>query len=80
MKSQKALEEPPSKFIVGSGSKGEDDGADLDDDTQVCSCHVSILLSARRQFHISYMFVECHKECNWRVRESRYRYFIRPQG
>ncbi|KAJ8585502.1 nitrite reductase [Rhizopogon salebrosus TDB-379] len=39
VKKKKALEEPPSKFIVGSGSKGEDDGADLEDDTQVCSCH-----------------------------------------
>lgn len=38
--SQKAIEAPPSQFIVGSGNKGEDDGADLDDNTQVCSCHV----------------------------------------
>lgn len=30
----------PADFIVGKKS-GEDDGADLDDDTQVCSCHVS---------------------------------------
>ncbi|KAF8843892.1 nitrite reductase [Paxillus ammoniavirescens] len=35
----KAIEEPPSKFIIGSGGKGEEDGADLDDDTQICSCH-----------------------------------------
>lgn len=33
---------PPSQFIVGSGKKGEEDGADLDDDTQVCSCHVGL--------------------------------------
>ncbi|KAG1736104.1 uncharacterized protein EDB91DRAFT_1142842 [Suillus paluster] len=39
VKKKKELEEPPSKFIIGSGSKGQDDGADLDDDTQICSCH-----------------------------------------
>ncbi|KAH7909470.1 hypothetical protein BJ138DRAFT_1066987 [Hygrophoropsis aurantiaca] len=39
VKKKKALEEPPSKFIIGSGGKGEEDGADLDDDTQICSCH-----------------------------------------
>ncbi|KAG1776329.1 hypothetical protein EV702DRAFT_1179952 [Suillus placidus] len=39
VKKKKELEEPPSKFIIGSGSKGPDDGADLDDDTQICSCH-----------------------------------------
>lgn len=39
VKKKKELEEPPSKFIMGSGSKGPDDGADLDDDTQICSCH-----------------------------------------
>ena len=38
---QKKLEVPPSEFIVGSNRKGEDDGADLDDDAVVCSCHVS---------------------------------------
>jgi hypothetical protein len=33
---------PPSQFIVGAAKGGaEDDGADLDDDTQICSCHVS---------------------------------------
>ncbi|KAI6043894.1 hypothetical protein EDC04DRAFT_2599764 [Pisolithus marmoratus] len=36
---QKAIDAPPSQFIVGAGGKGEEDGADLDDDTQVCSCH-----------------------------------------
>ena len=30
---------PPSQFIIGA-SKSGDDGADLDDDAQVCSCHV----------------------------------------
>lgn len=39
VKKKKELEEPPSKFIIGSGSKGPDDGTDLDDDTQICSCH-----------------------------------------
>ena len=39
--SQKKLEVPPSEFIVGSNKKGDDDGADLDDDAVVCSCHVS---------------------------------------
>ena len=38
VKNQKALEVSPSEFIVGS-SKGEDDGEDLDDETQICSCH-----------------------------------------
>lgn len=38
IKKKKALNVPPSQFIVGS--KGaEDDGADLDDDAQICSCH-----------------------------------------
>ncbi|KAG6901833.1 hypothetical protein C0995_007404 [Termitomyces sp. Mi166 len=38
VKKKKALEVPPSQFIVGS-QKGDDDGGDLDDDAQVCSCH-----------------------------------------
>lgn len=38
VKNQKALEIPPSELIVGA-QKGDDDGADLDDDTQICSCH-----------------------------------------
>lgn len=37
--SQKPLEISPSQFIAGSSS-GDDSGADLDDDTQICSCHV----------------------------------------
>lgn len=37
-KKRKPLDVPPAQFIVGSKS-GDDDGADLDDDTQVCSCH-----------------------------------------
>ncbi|KAF2159615.1 hypothetical protein M409DRAFT_29934 [Zasmidium cellare ATCC 36951] len=35
---QKPLEVPPSEFIVGKQS-GDDDADDLDDDTQICSCH-----------------------------------------
>ncbi|KAF9219484.1 nitrite reductase [Gyrodon lividus] len=38
VKRKKAIGDPPSKFIIGSGGK-EEDGADLDDDTQICSCH-----------------------------------------
>lgn len=41
---QKPLDVPPSQFIAGSGS-GDDSGADLDDDTQICSCHVSVVCS-----------------------------------
>ncbi|KAI7682107.1 Nitrite reductase, partial [Hortaea werneckii] len=39
VKNSKPLEVPPAQFIVGAGKSGEDDGDDLDDDTQVCSCH-----------------------------------------
>jgi nitrite reductase (NAD(P)H) len=39
--SQKALEVAPSQFIVGNKKEGADAGDDLDDDAQVCSCHVS---------------------------------------
>jgi nitrite reductase (NAD(P)H) len=38
VKNQKPLEIAPSELIVGA-QKGEDDGSDLADDTQVCSCH-----------------------------------------
>ena len=38
VKNQKPLEVPPSEFIVGA-SKGDDNADDLEDDTQVCSCH-----------------------------------------
>lgn len=38
VKNQKPLEVSPSAFIVGTQS-GDDDGDDLDDDTQICSCH-----------------------------------------
>jgi nitrite reductase (NAD(P)H) len=41
VKNQKELEVAPSELILGSSKKkeGEDDGDDLDDDTQICSCH-----------------------------------------
>ncbi|KAH7128652.1 hypothetical protein B0J11DRAFT_275865 [Dendryphion nanum] len=38
VKNQKVLEIPPSELIIGA-QKGDDDGDDLDDDTQICSCH-----------------------------------------
>jgi len=38
VKNQKMLEMPPSELIVGA-QKGDDDGSDLSDDTQICSCH-----------------------------------------
>ena len=38
---QKAIEVAPSEFIVGAKKPGDDAGGDLDDDAQVCSCHVS---------------------------------------
>jgi len=39
VKNQKMLNVPPSQFILGSGKRGDDGGEDLDDDTQICSCH-----------------------------------------
>lgn len=39
VKSQKALEVPPSQLILGASKEGEDDADDLTDDTQICSCH-----------------------------------------
>ena len=39
VKNQKALDVPPAQFILGASKEGEDDGGDLDDDTQICSCH-----------------------------------------
>ncbi|GAB7337008.1 hypothetical protein MBLNU457_g2423t1 [Dothideomycetes sp. NU457] len=38
VKNQKPLEIQPSELIIGA-QQGEDDGADLADDTQICSCH-----------------------------------------
>lgn len=39
VKDQKALEVPPSELILGAKKEGEDDGGDLADDVQICSCH-----------------------------------------
>ncbi|SGY20621.1 BQ5605_C016g08108 [Microbotryum silenes-dioicae] len=39
VKKKKKLDCPPSEFIMGAKKEGEDDGADLDDDAQICSCH-----------------------------------------
>ncbi|KAN0086574.1 hypothetical protein V8E54_000262 [Elaphomyces granulatus] len=39
VKTQRALEVPPSQFILGAQNGGEENADDLDDDTQVCSCH-----------------------------------------
>lgn len=41
VKNQKELEMPPAELIVGAAKKGDggDDGDDLTDDTQICSCH-----------------------------------------
>ncbi|KAK0709602.1 nitrite reductase [Lasiosphaeria miniovina] len=41
VKNQKELDVAPSELILGAASKGSggDDGGDLDDDTQICSCH-----------------------------------------
>ena len=39
VKNQKQLDVPPSQFILGASKEGDDGGDDLDDDTQICSCH-----------------------------------------
>ncbi|KZS88669.1 nitrite reductase [Sistotremastrum niveocremeum HHB9708] len=41
VKKKKQLEVSPSQFILGAGGAkgGGEDGDDLDDDTQICSCH-----------------------------------------
>lgn len=39
VKNQKMLDVPPSQFILGASKEGDEDGSDLDDDTQICSCH-----------------------------------------
>jgi nitrite reductase (NAD(P)H) len=39
VRNQKALEVPPAQFILGASKDGEDDGDDLDDTTQICSCY-----------------------------------------
>ncbi|KAI1823813.1 nitrite reductase [Xylaria intraflava] len=39
VKSQKELEKPPHELILGAKKDGDDGADDLDDDTQICSCH-----------------------------------------
>ncbi|KAF3937416.1 hypothetical protein ABW19_dt0207609 [Dactylella cylindrospora] len=39
VKNKKPLEVPPAEFILGAQKGGEDSVDDLDDDTQICSCH-----------------------------------------
>lgn len=39
VKTMKELDIPPSQFILGAKKDGQDDGDDLPDDTQICSCH-----------------------------------------
>lgn len=40
VKTQKQLDVAPSELILGAKNKqADDDGDDLDDDTQICSCH-----------------------------------------
>jgi nitrite reductase (NAD(P)H) len=39
VKNKKPLEVPPSQFIIGAQKEGDDDGDDLTEDTQICSCH-----------------------------------------
>lgn len=39
VKNQKELEVSPGELILGAKKDGGDDGDDLDDDTQICSCH-----------------------------------------
>jgi len=46
--SQKLLEVPPAEFILGAKKSGDDAGDDLEDDTQICSCHVRVMSSFHR--------------------------------
>ncbi|TPX10147.1 uncharacterized protein E0L32_001344 [Thyridium curvatum] len=39
VKNQKELDIPPAQLILGAKKEGADDGDDLEDDTQICSCH-----------------------------------------
>ncbi|KAI0386424.1 nitrite reductase [Hypomontagnella monticulosa] len=39
VKNQKELEIPPAQLILGAKKDGDDGADDLDDDTQICSCH-----------------------------------------
>jgi hypothetical protein len=44
---QKPLEGPPGELIAGNKRSEQDDGADLDDSAQICSCHVGNLVCIR---------------------------------
>ncbi|KAI1101730.1 nitrite reductase [Jackrogersella minutella] len=39
VKNQKELDIPPAQLILGAKKDGDDGANDLDDDTQICSCH-----------------------------------------
>lgn len=39
VKNKKTLEVPPSQFIIGASKDGDENADDLEDDTQICSCH-----------------------------------------
>ncbi|KAK2006742.1 nitrite reductase [Colletotrichum eremochloae] len=39
VKNMKELDIPPSQLILGANKDAEDEGDDLTDDTQICSCH-----------------------------------------
>ncbi|KAI1380162.1 nitrite reductase [Hypoxylon crocopeplum] len=39
VKNQKELDIPPAQLILGAKKEGDDGADDLDDDTQICSCH-----------------------------------------
>lgn len=34
-----AIDKPPAEFIIGAKKEGEEEGDDLPDDAQICSCH-----------------------------------------
>lgn len=34
-----AIEKPPAEFIIGAKKEGEEEGDDLPDEAQICSCH-----------------------------------------
>lgn len=71
--SQKAIEVAPSQFIVGAKKSGDDAGDDLDDDAQVCSCHVSFFVYFfffGRLMALIFM-VERLKGANWSMHQGR---------
>ena len=61
VKKKKPIDVEPHQFIVGNKS-GDDDGADLDDDTVVCSCHVSLCHITRTAWLIR--SAGCHEGCH----------------